>query len=632
MNIKKFNENNAELAKALVEHKKIIGELKTESSKYQRAYFDVYNEKQLLKTELNFARKTVLDLFKANTQNYTDVMQKLGIALATNNPSSKSISSSVRPNPVPIQRTLLDQVKRQVTEPIVPKKFPSNVLDEKKDTIESQKRKPTTSTSQPASDKEPSGQPNAELPQRQPVCFNMFSSRFSLLKLSGFFKMDRNFTAITSSKQGIDQHGKDKLHEPIKAVPKVIITSDGEGEELKISHTLSENSVKRSPVGKKINYDEEANTSLRELKVKKLSEKLSPVPDESNRKGIVSPLIKSTACTHHIAQPRLSYINKAKSPINESKSPANNIRNNKVASHSTKSSPNLVQQQTAVESIAKVMNTLQQVDPGERTSGTNSQPTSSGDPLNVRLNLTERGSSRNKEKYSYPLALLKRIQQQSILVSRTPKKFVATPEENVTPINTTVSDSDFDRSPQVNAPNYQYRSHRRNSSINIPLQQAGHGERRKTIAIEPIKNLNRSVQQSKLNIETPSENKIKSIANNNLQCVPSHKYINNLGETKENEGILTLKSILQKSANRSSLKTIQSPNGNADALKHQESNHDMKRQSDDSNKRRARSRTRSRDNISIDDEQPNYSGRLRRYNATTNYAEPKLNTKMRRNF
>lgn len=512
-----------------------------------------------------------------------------------------------------------------------------------------------------------------------------------------FFKMDRSVTATTSSKQesnGIVQYETNQPHESIQSVPKINIASnsDGEDEELNISHTLSENSVKRSPVGRKMNYDEEVNTSLRELKDKKLSEKLSPVPDENNR--------KSSLQTHHVAQARLPDINKAKIPTNEFKSPMNNIRNNKVALHSTTPSQISVQQQTALEAIAS-----QQVDPGEGTSGTRNRSSSLGDPSNVRLNSTESGSLGNKEKYKNPVALLKRLQQQS-QISRTPKKFFSSPKGNMTS-SYTVSDSDLDKSPQVDVSNGQHHSHQKNNPISTPLSQSGHSERRKIMEIKPIKESNQSVQQCKLNIETSIESRRKSIANNNLLSFPSQKLISNSEEAKENDGISILKSVtLRKSAPRTPLKSIQSLNqsqisnkpsessvivGNvsngsksfnssADALiyqksthsqgiqsddshkrqdrtrtkskenipvddeqpngrasnsrdnERQKSNHSVQTQSNDSNKRQPRSRTRSEENVSIDDEQPSCAERPRRHIATTNYAEPKLNTKMRRNF
>lgn len=687
-NTNKFKENNAELAKALVEYKKTIGELKTESSKYRCAYFDVYADNQLLKTQLNFAKKTVLDLFKSNTQNYTDVMRKLGIALTNNNnPSSKSTSSSARPNSGPIQCHSLDGVKKHVIQQIGPKKIASEVPAVQKDPIGSE-QKPTTSTS------------NARLPSREPVCFNMFFSRFSLLKLSGLFKMDRSFTVTTSRKEvsmDIEQRGKDQLNESIEPVPKVIITSHsdgehgGDGEELNISHTLSENSLKRSPVGRKMNYDQAVNTSLRALKEKKSSGKLSPVPDESNKKRILSPLTKSTvynatkrsAQAHDLAQARLSNINKAKSPINNSKSPKNNIQDNAAASHSTTQSSNSLQQQILVEPTIKLTTASQQVVSGEGTSGTGSQPSGPGDSSNVCSNSTERSSSENKEELSKPLVLLKKLQRQT-LASRTPKRYFTSPKENVAPSNT-VPDNEIDKSP-----------HRNSNPTGTPLHaKHEHGEKRKTMAIiEPSKKSNQSVQQR------------KSIVNN-LLCVPSLKYINNnLEKAKENEDILTSKSFestLQTSAQRSPLQTIQSPNISQVSNKSLErssiirnvsngskspngsvekSPHSMERQSDDShkrqvrrrtkskeniliddeqpmngrasksrgderyrpnvtsmemqsddsNKRRARTRTKSKEKFSIDDEQPSCAERPRRLIATANYAEPKLNTKMRRNF
>lgn len=175
----KFRENNVELAKALVEHKKTIDDLKTDLSKYQFAHLDTYLENQILKKQLNFAKKTVFDLIKANTQNYTDVMRTLGITttINNNNLSSKLISSNASLKTVPIQCHSLEREK----EPIGPKKFASQVPTEKKDNIRPDEQNPTSSTVWPTCVKQ-------KLPQSEQVCFNMFSSRFSLLKFSGFLK------------------------------------------------------------------------------------------------------------------------------------------------------------------------------------------------------------------------------------------------------------------------------------------------------------------------------------------------------------------------------------------------------------------------------------------------------------
>lgn len=187
MNSSKFKDNNTELAKALVEHKKTIADLKTESSKYQTDYLDTYRENRMLKTQLNFAKKTVVDLFKANTQNYTDVMRKLGISTTNNNLSSKSISSNANLKTVPIQRHSPDRVTQVLKEPSILNKSASQVPTEKKDKIGPHVQKPTTSTFRPKYAEQQCGPPNAGLLQREQVSFNMFSSRFSLLKLSGFF-------------------------------------------------------------------------------------------------------------------------------------------------------------------------------------------------------------------------------------------------------------------------------------------------------------------------------------------------------------------------------------------------------------------------------------------------------------
>lgn len=372
----------------------------------------------------------------------------------------------------------------------------------------------------------------------------------------------------SSSKQesnDIQHHEKDRIHESIKIVPKIIITtfSDSEDENFNISHTISENSLKRSPVGRKMNYDEEVNTSLRELKVKRLSEKLSPVPDESNKTRIISPLIKLTAYNatkrsaqaHHIAQTRLSNINNAKSPINESKSPTNNIRNEKVSPLSKTTAPNSIQRKNLVKPIANFSNTSQQVDPGEETSGIISRSSSSSDRSNVGSNSTERGSSENKEKYSNPLALLKRIQRQS-QVFRTPKKYFSGHKENVTPNNGSKSPNG-----SANALKHPKSSH------DIEIKSDDSHKR-------PV----RTRTKSKKNVSIDDEQPDGRVSN--------------------------------------------SP----DYERHK-SHQSMEMQSDDPNNRRARSRTKS-----IDDEQPCSSERPRRHMATTNYAEPKLNTKMRRNF
>lgn len=601
----KYKENNAELAKALVVHKKTIDEIQRESLKYRRAYFELNHENRLLKTQLNSVKKTVVDLIKTNTQNYTDVMQKLGIALTNNNLGSKSISSSASPNGMPVQCHSLDKVKRHVDEPIVPKKFAFEVTAEKKDHVESHEQKLAISTL--TSDKQSCDQPNAELSQREPVCFKMFSSRFSLLKLCGFFKMDR--TATTSNKQesnGIEQHGEDQPYNSINSVPKIIINSclDGENGENKkclVSHTVSENSVIRSPVGRKINYDEQVNTSLRELKKKRLSEKLSPVPDESNRNRIISPSIKSTAYNatkrsvqaHRIAQARLSDINKAKSPINESKSPTNNIQKYKVASNSITPSPNAKQQQLSIEPIAKLTNTSKQVDPNEGTSGASSQTSSSSDPSNVHSK-----SSKNKiEHYSNPLALLKRLQRRD-LVSRTPKKFFSSPYENVTLSNAVSDKLDLDKLPQIDAPNVQYHSYQR---VCDPLQKC----------------INNNSEGTKENEEISNFKSFKSDRRSPLKTIPS-----------PNQSQVSKKSLERSNVHNGS----KSPNGNFNALKHQKSAHSIERQSDDSYERQVHPRTKSKEHVSIDDEPPSCSGRPRRHIAATNYAEPKLNIKMRRNI
>lgn len=194
-------------------------------------------------------------------------------------------------------------------------------------------------------------------------------------------------------------------------MPKIIInnSSDSEDEELNISHTPSEHSLKRSSVGRKMNNDEEVNTSLRELKENRLSIKLSPVIDEINRNRLVSPSISTvhspterSARAYGMAQARLLDINKKKADNNKFKSPTNILRKRNGSSKCATPSPNLVQQQSAVERTAKFINVPQQDDPNEG-AGTNSQTSSSGNSSKGGPNSIQNGSSRNKENKSDPL-------------------------------------------------------------------------------------------------------------------------------------------------------------------------------------------------------------------------------------